>query len=54
MKYIKLFEHFNKDVDIYDTEQIVVTHLGQIMQDEDDHKCDDEKDILILSISFRL
>lgn len=50
MKYIKLFENFNEELDIYDAKYIVISHLGEIMHDEDNHKCDNEKDILIFSV----
>jgi hypothetical protein len=50
MKYIKLFEHFNEDVDIYDAKYIVISHLGEVIHDEDNHKCDNEKDILIFTV----
>lgn len=50
MKYIKLFENFNEEIDIYDAKYIVISHLGEIMHDEDNHKCGNEKDILIFSI----
>jgi hypothetical protein len=32
MKYLKLFENFNDDLDIYDAKQIVITHLGEIKE----------------------
>ena len=50
MKYIKLFENFNEESNLEDAKWIVISHLGEIMNDEDNHKCDNEKDILIFSV----
>lgn len=50
MKYIKLFENFNEESNLEDSKWIVISHLGEIMHDEYNHKCDNEKDILIFSV----
>ena len=50
MKYIKLFENFNEESNLEDSKWIVISHLGEIMHDENNHKCDNEKDILIFSV----
>ena len=34
MKYLKLFENFNEDPDMDDALQIVITHLGEVDEDE--------------------
>ena len=34
MKHIKLFENFNEEPDMYDALQIVITHLGEVDEDE--------------------
>ena len=34
MKYLKLFENFNEDPDMDDALQIVITHLGEVEEDE--------------------
>ena len=50
MKYIKLFEDFNEELDIYDAKQIVISHLGEVKEvDIDDNKWN-AKEILILEL----
>ena len=38
MKYIKLFEDFNEEPDMYDALQIVITHLGEVEKVDIDPK----------------
>ena len=49
MKYLKLFENFNDDLDIYDAKQIVITHLGEVKEVEINPKWN-AKGILILEL----
>ena len=49
MKYIKLFENFNEEPDMYDALQIVITHLGEVEEVEIDSKWN-AKDILRLEL----
>lgn len=49
MKYIKLFEDFNEELDIEDAKQIVISHLGEVKEVEIDAKWN-AKDILILDL----
>ena len=49
MKYIKLFENFNEELDLYDAKQIVISHLGEVKEVKIDSKWN-AKDILILDL----
>lgn len=50
MKYIKLFEDFNEELDIYDAKQIVISHLGEVKEVEIDDNKWNANDILILEL----
>lgn len=50
MKYIKLFEDFNEELDIYDAKQIVISHLGEVKEVEIDDNKWNSKEILILEL----
>ena len=49
MKYIKLFENFNEELDIYDAKLIVISHLGEVKEVKIDSKWN-AKDILKLEL----
>ena len=49
MKYIKLFENFNEELDLYDAKHIVINHLGEVKEVKIDSKWN-ANDILILEL----
>lgn len=50
MKYIKLFEDFNEELDIEDAKQIVISHLGEFREVEIDDNKWNSKEILTLEL----